>query len=317
MSSVNSSLTNGQLYNWVFIYTDNNIMLLSVIVYILGFTPNNLPPWPTQESCFVSCLQIETTSFVTPWKVKHLSAAWDVLLPLAGIYTRVSAEYWYISIFYTHSFFPWIIPVVRGEKTSCLCLRYYSMTTTTTITYDLVLEESANFTQLLWNVCRRPGVRAKYCLATRRASNKLIHRYRNRDGVPIIRFFELTDAFERYLYIVYIVRYSCFASSCLCNKGNICLQFWSSLLQDPRFNQEVDKQTGFRTRNILCMPILNYEGEIMGVAQIMNKTDAEGFTTEDEKVRTMDHKFKRQRLRLTRKHVNTQFDDRRMQFFKQ
>lgn len=55
----------------------------------------------------------------------------------------------------------------------------------------------------------------------------------------------------------------------------------------------------------------------MGVAQIMNKTDAEGFTAEDEKVRTMDHKFKRQRLRLTRKHVNTQFDDRRMQFFKQ
>ena len=61
----------------------------------------------------------------------------------------------------------------------------------------------------------------------------------------------------------------------------------SSLLQDPRFNQEVDKQTGYRTRNILCMPILNYEGEIMGVAQIMNKTDGEAaFTTEDEKVGT-------------------------------
>jgi len=48
----------------------------------------------------------------------------------------------------------------------------------------------------------------------------------------------------------------------------------------------VDKQTGFRTRNILCMPILNYEGEIMGVAQIMNKTDGQSFTTEDEKVGT-------------------------------
>ena len=26
---------------------------------------------------------------------------------------------------------------------------------------------------------------------------------------------------------------------------------------DPRFNREVDKQTGFRTRSILCLPIKN------------------------------------------------------------
>ncbi len=43
---------------------------------------------------------------------------------------------------------------------------------------------------------------------------------------------------------------------------------------DPRFNQEVDKRTGFRTRNILCAPITrSREGspEVVGVAQVLNK----------------------------------------------
>ena len=57
--------------------------------------------------------------------------------------------------------------------------------------------------------------------------------------------------------------------------------------QDPRFNKIVDKKTGYRTTSILCMPILDYEQEVVGVAQIMNKM-ADGktveFTQEDEKV---------------------------------
>ncbi|XP_046569896.1 cGMP-specific 3',5'-cyclic phosphodiesterase-like [Haliotis rubra] len=40
---------------------------------------------------------------------------------------------------------------------------------------------------------------------------------------------------------------------------------------DPRFNQAVDKKTGYRTHSILCMPILNQHGEVIGVAQIINK----------------------------------------------
>jgi len=33
--------------------------------------------------------------------------------------------------------------------------------------------------------------------------------------------------------------------------------------QDSRFNQEIDKKTGYRTRSILCMPILDhYHGEV-------------------------------------------------------
>lgn len=40
---------------------------------------------------------------------------------------------------------------------------------------------------------------------------------------------------------------------------------------DPRFNQEVDKKTGYRTRNILCTPILNKQRKVIGVAQVLNK----------------------------------------------
>ncbi|CAH1122354.1 unnamed protein product [Ceutorhynchus assimilis] len=43
--------------------------------------------------------------------------------------------------------------------------------------------------------------------------------------------------------------------------------------KDPRFNNEVDLRTGYKTNIILCMPICNYEGDVIGVAQIINKTD--------------------------------------------
>jgi adenylate cyclase len=41
--------------------------------------------------------------------------------------------------------------------------------------------------------------------------------------------------------------------------------------KDPRFNRTVDEQTGFVTRNILCVPIRTVRGEIIGVAQTLNK----------------------------------------------
>lgn len=40
---------------------------------------------------------------------------------------------------------------------------------------------------------------------------------------------------------------------------------------DPRFNQDVDKRTGYRTRTILCVPLLTYENKVMGVIQVLNK----------------------------------------------
>ncbi|GLH03324.1 Phosphodiesterase, partial [Gryllus bimaculatus] len=44
--------------------------------------------------------------------------------------------------------------------------------------------------------------------------------------------------------------------------------------QDERFSQEVDLQTGYRTRALLCMPIKDGAGEVIGVAQVINKQQA-------------------------------------------
>jgi adenylate cyclase len=41
---------------------------------------------------------------------------------------------------------------------------------------------------------------------------------------------------------------------------------------DPRFNRTIDEQTGFVTKSILCVPISTAKGEIIGVAQALNKT---------------------------------------------
>ena len=39
----------------------------------------------------------------------------------------------------------------------------------------------------------------------------------------------------------------------------------------PLFNQNVDTATGYRTKSILCMPITNRQGVVMGVTQMINK----------------------------------------------
>lgn len=51
---------------------------------------------------------------------------------------------------------------------------------------------------------------------------------------------------------------------------------------DNRFNPDVDKKTGFRTRSILCMPIKNKHGQIIGVTQVLNKQGGP-FTELDER----------------------------------
>ncbi|MBU1001850.1 MAG: GAF domain-containing protein [Proteobacteria bacterium] len=40
---------------------------------------------------------------------------------------------------------------------------------------------------------------------------------------------------------------------------------------DQRFNQAVDKKTGYKTDSILCSPVLNKEGKVLGVTQVLNK----------------------------------------------
>ncbi|MCS7052953.1 MAG: GAF domain-containing sensor histidine kinase [Ignavibacterium sp.] len=49
---------------------------------------------------------------------------------------------------------------------------------------------------------------------------------------------------------------------------------------NPLFNKEFDQITGFKTRNILTVPMRNIEGDIIGVFQILNKND-DKFTYED------------------------------------
>ncbi|XP_067915093.1 dual 3',5'-cyclic-AMP and -GMP phosphodiesterase 11A isoform X2 [Heterodontus francisci] len=58
--------------------------------------------------------------------------------------------------------------------------------------------------------------------------------------------------------------------------------------KDHRFSDEIDKLAGYKTKSILCMPIQNCDGEIIGVAQAINKNPAGvPFTDDDEKVLQM------------------------------
>ncbi len=50
---------------------------------------------------------------------------------------------------------------------------------------------------------------------------------------------------------------------------------------DLRFNPAFDKQSGFFTRSVLCVPVVNKEGKCIGVTQALNKNGGP-FTDEDE-----------------------------------
>ena len=50
---------------------------------------------------------------------------------------------------------------------------------------------------------------------------------------------------------------------------------------DPRFNREVDRKTGYRTRNILAAPVRDRKRRVVGVIQILNKKGEEAFTDGD------------------------------------
>jgi len=58
----------------------------------------------------------------------------------------------------------------------------------------------------------------------------------------------------------------------------------SDAYSDPRFDQSVDKTTGYHTKNILTVPIYNNRGEIAGVTEMINKIEGDSFTEEDIKM---------------------------------
>jgi len=79
---------------------------------------------------------------------------------------------------------------------------------------------------------------------------------------------------------------------------------------DPRFFREADKRTGFRTRSILCVPLVR-KGKEIGVLQVLNPIKREAFDEPDlaafeaygnlaataiDKLRTIDRQREQQRI---------------------
>ncbi len=53
---------------------------------------------------------------------------------------------------------------------------------------------------------------------------------------------------------------------------------------DERFNQAFDKASGYRTKSVLCLPISDNEGVLVGVIQVLNKLDGGRFDEHDERM---------------------------------
>ncbi len=60
--------------------------------------------------------------------------------------------------------------------------------------------------------------------------------------------------------------------------------------KDPRFNPEVDRETGYRTRNVLSVPLFNRKGKVLGVFQAVNKKEG-SFSKEDVELLSLLAKF--------------------------
>ncbi len=55
---------------------------------------------------------------------------------------------------------------------------------------------------------------------------------------------------------------------------------------DSRFNPEIDRKTGFRTRNLLSFPLIGFDNSTIGVLQVLNKTAGEFDPWDADLVRT-------------------------------
>ncbi len=54
---------------------------------------------------------------------------------------------------------------------------------------------------------------------------------------------------------------------------------------DSRFNREIDRKTGYKTRCLLTVPLIGYDDALVGVLQVLNKNNGV-FTEEDERIGT-------------------------------
>jgi signal transduction histidine kinase len=55
---------------------------------------------------------------------------------------------------------------------------------------------------------------------------------------------------------------------------NKTAQILNDPYSDPRFLQKVDKATGFKTRNLMCIPLINRKNICIGTLQVLNKKEA-------------------------------------------
>ncbi|MDE2039828.1 MAG: GAF domain-containing protein [Elusimicrobia bacterium] len=51
----------------------------------------------------------------------------------------------------------------------------------------------------------------------------------------------------------------------------------------PDFNAAVDRETGFTTRSILCMPVYDRAGKVFAVVELVNKAGGGPFSSDDER----------------------------------
>ena len=56
----------------------------------------------------------------------------------------------------------------------------------------------------------------------------------------------------------------------------------SDAAADPRFDPSVDRASGYTTRSLLCVPLLDQQSRVFGVAQMLNKSGGGPFHADDE-----------------------------------
>ncbi len=60
-----------------------------------------------------------------------------------------------------------------------------------------------------------------------------------------------------------------------------------NVYRDTRFNPEVDKKTGYRTRSMIAAPMFNAKNLVIGVFQVLNNKEKNFFDKQDEEILTL------------------------------
>ena len=89
--------------------------------------------------------------------------------------------------------------------------------------------------------------------------------------------------FERKLKLISLPMGSGVLGWCATNRKSANIR---NTQEDPRFDSDIDKKTGFLTKSILAVPMIRY-GKLIGVVEAVNKNNESGFSDHDEQVLTV------------------------------